>query len=121
MYKIILKDLEVFLPIGIFDFEKEKTQRVIIQLECLSYSNFKFNSINDCIDYSKIAFFIKEFENKPHVELIEELQLKIIKFCFDFDENIYNVNLTIFKTDILPFVECGINMQFSREQFEKIS
>lgn len=121
MYKIILKDLKLNLPIGIYEFEKQKTQPVIIQLECLSYSNYQFNTIEDCIDYSKISDFIKSFEHKPHVELIEQLQLKIIDFCFSLDEDIYFVNLTIFKTDIIPNVECGINMQFNKEEFLKIN
>lgn len=117
MYKIILKDLKVNLPIGIFDFEKEKTQPVVMQLVVHSYSNYKFNSINDCVDYSKIAEFIKGFENKPHVELIEQLQLQIMDFCFSLDEDIYFVDLTIYKTDIIPDVECGINMTFQRQEY----
>lgn len=120
MYKIILKDFKLNLPIGIYEFEKQKTQPVVIQLECLSYSNYKFNHIGDCIDYSKIADFIKSFEQQPHVELIEQLQLKIIDFCFSFNESIYFVDLTIFKTDILPYVECGINMKFHKEEFLEI-
>lgn len=120
MYKIILKDLKVNLPIGIYEFEKEKTQPVVIQLECLSYTNYQFNNISDCIDYSKIAEFIKGFETQPHVELIEQLQLKIIDFCFSLDEDIYFVDLTIFKTDIISYVECGINMQFKKEDYLKI-
>ena len=121
MYKIILKNLELNLPIGIFDFEKIKKQRVVMQLELKSYSNFKFNSIDDCIDYSKIADFIKNFETQPHVELIEQLQLKIIDFCFSLDEDIYFVDLTIFKPDIIPNVECGVNMQFNKEDFFKVN
>lgn len=117
MYKIILKDLKLNLPIGIYEFEKEKTQPVLIQLECFSYSNYKFNSTNNYIDYSKIFEFIKGFEKKPHIELIEELQLQIIEFCFSFDEDIYFVDLTIFKTDIIPDVQCGVNMQFNKEDF----
>jgi len=58
MYKIILKNIELNLPIGIFDFEKIQKQRVIMQLELKSYSNFKFNSIDDCIDYSKISEYL---------------------------------------------------------------
>lgn len=120
MYKIILKDLKVNLPIGIFDFEKEKTQPVVMQLVCHSYSNYQFDSISDCVDYSKIAEFIKSFEHKPHVELIEQLQLQIMDFCFNFDEDIYFVDLTIYKTNIIPDVECGINMTFNREEFTNI-
>lgn len=120
MYKIILKDLKLNLPIGIYEFEKQKTQPVVVQLECLSYSNYQFQSIKDCIDYSKISDFIKSFETKPHIELIEQLQLKIIEFCFSLDEDIYFVDLTIFKTDIIPNVECGINMKFTKEEFLKI-
>ena len=121
MYKIILKDLKVNLPIGIYEFEKEKTQPVVIQLECLSYTNYKFNDISDCIDYSKISEYIFSFENKPHVELIENLQMDIINFCFNFHEDIYFVDLTIFKPDIIPNVECGVNIQFNKEDFFKVN
>lgn len=121
MYKIILKNLKLNLPIGIYEFEKEKTQSVLINLECLSYSSYQFNNINDCIDYSKIFEFIKSFETKAHIELIEQLQLKIINFCFSFDENIYFIDLTIFKTDIIPDVQCGINMQFNKEDFLQLN
>lgn len=120
MYKIILKNLEVSLPIGIFDFEKEKTQPVIINLECLAHSNYNFLDIKDCIDYSKIAEFIKGFEKKPHIELIEQLQMEILNYCFSLDEDIYFVDLTIFKPNILPYVECGINMKFHKEEYLKI-
>lgn len=120
MYKIILKDLKLNLPIGIYEFEKQKTQPVVMHLECLAYSNYQFNSIEDCIDYSKISDFIKSFESKPHVELIEQLQLMIIDFCFSFNEEIYSVNLTIFKTDIIPNVECGVTMKFSKDEYLKI-
>lgn len=120
MYKIILKNLEVYLPIGIYAFEKENTQKVIMNLECFSHSNYKFINIEDCIDYSKIAEFIKEFEKKPHIELIEQLQMEIFEYCFSLDENIYFIDLTIFKVDIIPYVECGINMSFSREKYLEI-
>ena len=120
MYKIILKNLEVYLPIGIYDFEKEKTQKVIVNLECLSHSNYKFINIEDCIDYSKIAEFIKGFEKKPHIELIEQLQIEILDYCFSSYEDIYFIDLTIFKVDIIPYVECGINMSFSRENYLEI-
>lgn len=121
MYTIILKNIELNLPIGIFDFEKVKKQRVTMQLELKSYSNFKFNSIDDCIDYSKITNYIFSFENKTHVELIENLQMDIINFCFDFHEDIYFVDLTIFKPDIIPNVECGVNMQFHKEDFLRLN
>lgn len=117
MYKIILKNLEVYLPIGIYDFEKEKTQKVIVNLECLAHTNYKFMDIKDCIDYSKIAEFIKGFEKKPHIELIEQLQMEILNYCFSLDEDIYFVDLTIFKVDIIPYVECGINMSFSKAEY----
>lgn len=89
MYRIILKNLEVSLPIGIYDFEKVKSQKVIMHLECLAHTDYNFLNIENCIDYSIIANFIKSYETKPHVELIEQLHMEIVDYCFSLNENIY--------------------------------
>ena len=87
--------------IGLLDFERDRPQRVIIDLEAsYDYRNENF------IDYADMVFLIKtELQTKKY-ELLEEALLGIKQKLYTAYPQLQSLKLKIAKPDILP--ECSV-------------
>ncbi len=97
--KIIIKDLILFLSVGIHDFEKLKKQRVKFNLEITSDPNLK-SEIKSIINYESIINIIKKLTEKKHFELLESLSESIFDEMFK-NKKIKQIKLKIEKLDII--------------------
>jgi len=97
--KIIIKDLILFLSVGIHDFEKLKKQRVKFNLEITSDPNLK-SEIKSIINYESIINIIKKLTEKKHFELLESLSEYIFDEMFK-NKKIKQIKLKIEKLDII--------------------
>lgn len=75
MDKIHIKGLEIFAHHGVYDEEKEKGQRFIINADISVNTAYAGESddIDDTLDYGKACEFIKDFMVKNQVNLLETL------------------------------------------------
>ncbi len=93
--KVNIKKLEFKCIIGILDFERKKKQKVIIDI------SFKYNyKKGDFIDYSEVAFLVKQNLKQQKFGLIEDAIVdtkELLEFKFD----IKNLKINITKPDIL--------------------
>lgn len=93
--KVNIKNLEFKCIIGILDFERKKKQKVIIDI------SFKYNyKKGDFIDYSEVAFLVKQNLKQQKFGLIEDAIVdtkELLEFKFD----IKNLKIKITKPDIL--------------------
>ncbi len=93
--KVNIKKLEFKCIIGILDFERKKKQKVIIDI------SFKYNyKKGDFIDYSEVAFLVKQNLKQQKFGLIEDAIVdtkELLEFKFD----IKNLKIKITKPDIL--------------------
>lgn len=98
---IHIENLEYHVIIGLLDFEREKSQRVIIQLEA-SYDYQK----NKFIDYADITTLIKEKLKKEKYELLEDALIGLKNSLCTTYPQLQTLKLKIAKPDILN--DCSV-------------
>ena len=100
--KIDIESLEFKCIIGIFDFERVKKQKVIINL------SFEYDFSNDrFIDYSEVVDLVKQTMKKEKFQLIEDAILYLTKLLNQTYE-IKNLKLKISKPTILK--DCIVSL-----------
>jgi dihydroneopterin aldolase len=105
---IHIEALEFDVIIGLLDFERDRPQRIIIDLEAsYDYTDEEF------IDYADMVFLIqKELKGKRY-KLLEEALLGVkILLCTTYPQ-IQTLALKISKPDILP--QCSVALSNSWE------
>ena len=109
MYKIKIKDIEIFGYHGLYPHEKENGQNFIINLEYLPVVNI--NEINDdiskTVDYMSIVAFLQVEFNAKRFNLIESLAADLInrinnRFTFQY-----------FKINILKKMEKSFSVEIN--------
>ena len=98
MLKINIEELTFSCIIGILDFEREKEQKVIVNV---SFEYFFVEDGSNFIDYSKIVYYIENSMKKERFKLIEDAILSLRKYLKSTYE-IKNLKVKISKPDILP-------------------
>jgi len=85
--KIILDELEIECLIGIFDWEREKKQKVLIsfELDCDTKNAARADDINLAVDYKAISKAIISLVEPSEFFLIETMAEKIAETCLKFD------------------------------------
>ncbi len=100
--RVFIKDLTIEMSAGIYDFEKQAKQRVIINVTMDVACNYgkPLKSINEVISYEDIVNDIIETSSAKHYDLLEELAELIATKCLK-QEKVKTVNITIEKPDII--------------------
>lgn len=85
MDKVFLHDLQVKTTIGIFDWERRLRQTVSIDLEMASdiRAAAASDSIEDALDYKKVAKRIIAFVEESEFQLVETLAERIAGIVID--------------------------------------
>ena len=110
--KILINNLELMASIGVYEKEKKRKQKIVINLEILltNESEPKNDNFLETQDYSQFRKIIKDIVESQHFELLEILTNKIhstiIKKRF-----ILGANITVSKPDI--FDDCEVAYQVS--------
>ena len=75
MDKIIIKGLEVFAHHGVYENEKSKGQKFVInaEFEVDTLTASLSDDIEDTLDYAKVCEFIKDYMVVNQVNLLETL------------------------------------------------
>ncbi len=107
---IVMRNVELRVRIGEHAWEKNDAQRLHLQLAL----KFGFRAYNEhhggYINYDPLRTFLKEIEQRPHVERIETLAHDILTACFELTPA-ERVELTIVKPDIFPEMQ-GVGLRF---------
>jgi len=103
---IHIEKLEFDVIIGLLDFERDRPQCVIIDLEAsYAYENENF------IDYADMVFLIQKELKEKRYELLEEALLGVkLLLCMTYPQ-IKTLSLKISKPNILP--ECNVALSNS--------
>ena len=100
--KILITDLSLMLSIGIHDFEKNKKQKVIfnINLNINPYLYPLKNNLSSIVNYETVIKTITKLTKNKHYELLESLAEDIFSELFK-NINIRLIKLKIEKTQII--------------------
>jgi len=100
---IHIEDLTFDVIIGLLDVERDKPQRVILNLEAsYDYSDDKF------IDYADLVILIKEKLKIERYTLLENALLGIKEILYTTYPHIETLSIKISKPDIIP--ECTVSL-----------
>ena len=99
--EIFFKNIELMRNIGVYKHEKEKPQRVIVNIKILLSDtvNPKNDKINETLNYNLVYTKIKNIAKSQHFNLVETLANQIFKDLISFDK-ITHLSVSISKPDI---------------------
>ena len=111
---IHIEALEFDVIIGLLDFEQDRPQRVIIDLEAsYAYDNEAF------INYADMVFLIeKELKDKRY-KLLEEALLGVKNILYTAYPGLQTLTLKISKPDILPQCTVALSHAWEFSQIRK--
>jgi dihydroneopterin aldolase len=104
--KILVEALECEVIIGLLDFERERTQRVLVDLEL----NYNYSS-ETFIDYADLVLLIEKELKEKRYELLEEALFGIKAVICRAYPHILSLTLKVAKPDIIP--NCSVALSDS--------
>lgn len=113
MDKVFIKGLELFTLIGVYDFERDAKQRILVDLELRTDLTpaGKSDNVADTLDYGAIANRLAEIADTASYKLLEALADEMIAVVLT-EFAAQTVTLTIHKPDILNNVDTvGISLR----------
>ncbi len=105
--RLFLKDYEVYINIGVHDFEKRAEQRVIFNVEIyvpLELNTPKQDRLEEVLDYDFIRKTIAERIKRGHIHLQETLCDEIVAAILEHP-NVMAVRVSTAKPDVYPDCE----------------
>tara|TARA_Y100000992_G_scaffold189811_1_gene128604 strand:+ start:183 stop:587 length:405 start_codon:yes stop_codon:yes gene_type:complete len=114
--KVLIKDLELKMLIGIHNFEKKKKQRVrfnlVINIDQNLFPND--NDLKSIVNYEQVIKTIKRITAKKHYPLLETLAEKIFSKLFE-NLRIKKILLRIEKLDVIKnTTSVGVEIEKTR-------
>ena len=99
--KIFFKNLELICSVGVHDFEHDKPQRIIVNIQANLKSNLipENDKIDETINYDLLYSGIKKIVKSRHFNLLETLTHSIFEYLSNFEE-IKSVKVCVSKPDI---------------------
>jgi dihydroneopterin aldolase len=117
MDKIHIEGLEVFALIGVYDWEREHQQRLIVDVELsadLSLAALT-DDVNNTLNYAEIAQGLSNFAAKSQYKLIEALASHMLDWLLHSFPKLKKVRLKLSKPDILANAN-NVAVEFTKEQ-----
>jgi dihydroneopterin aldolase len=116
MDKIHIEGLEVYSLIGVFDWERDAKQRLLVDM-VLSFDLAQAamsDKVLDTINYAEVAACVDSLANQSEFELLEALCKAMIDKVFE-QFPVSKINLKLSKPDILPNAE-NVAVELSRNR-----
>ena len=105
--RLYLRDYEVWINIGVHDFEKKGEQRVKINVDLyvpLAFSTPKADQLDEVLDYDFIRRSIAERVSRGHIHLQETLADDVLRLMLAHPR-VQAVRLSSNKPDVYPDCE----------------
>jgi len=117
--KVLIRNLQLPVLIGVYDFEREAKQRVIFELDC--YVDCRpagqSDDVSDAVDYAKVTEVITQICTDSEYALLEALAEHVCTELLAQFSAIQQIDLTLHKPDIMPNdVQVAIQIQRRRTE-----
>jgi FolB domain-containing protein len=120
MDQVFIQDLELQGVIGIYDWERQAPQKILVNLVLfadLSRAG-ETDDINDCIDYEALANRVKAFVEGSARQTVEALAADIARLCLS-ETRAERVRVRVEKPEIYPFARSvGVEIERDRTWLE---
>ena len=116
MDKIYIEGLQVYSLIGVYDWEREAKQRLLVDMQLFTDLSLaaKSDQVKDTLNYAEVASCVEQLANISEFELIEALADAMITRVFECFP-VQKVCLKLSKPDILPNAN-NVAVEFLRER-----
>ena len=117
MDKVIIKDILARGILGIREWEREKPQDILINIEIFTdaYEQSAPDDISECIDYSEVTKKVIQHAETAQRFTVEALAEDIAHICLD-DPKALRVTVRVEKPGAVRFAQSvGIEIQRSRK------
>jgi 7,8-dihydroneopterin aldolase/epimerase/oxygenase len=100
---IFIKDLLVKGIIGIYDWERENEQDILINIQCFgdTHNAALSDDLNECIDYENLANTIKKLVKESNRFTLEALAEDIANACLSIN-SVRKTVVRVEKPGVLP-------------------
>ena len=117
MNKIHIEGLEVLSLIGVYDWERQHQQRLIVDVELRTNLTkaAQTDDVLDTLNYALVAKGISDYAAKSEFKLIEALASGLVDWLLRTFPILQGVTLKLSKPDILANAK-NVAVEFSREQ-----
>jgi dihydroneopterin aldolase len=117
MDKIHIEGLEVLALIGLYDWEREHQQRLIVDVELSADLSMaaQTDDVDNTLNYAQIAQGISEFAARSEFKLIEALASHMVDWLLQTFPMLKTVRLKLSKPDILANAK-NVAVEFTKEQ-----
>lgn len=112
--RVIIRDLETSVRVGIYESEKESPQPIHLDVDLWSSKKMPSNTLEDFIDYDPIRNLVCNiWPDREHIELLETLAQELIDFSLK-DDRISAVRIRITKPHLKNTKMAGVELFHSR-------
>ena len=120
--RVLIRNLQLDVLIGVYDFEREAPQRVIFEVDL--HTNNRpaglSDNVQDAVDYASVTQLITDISLQSEYQLLEALAEHVAQAVLDKFVNVIAIDLTLHKPDIMPNdVKVAIAITRYRENGEK--
>jgi dihydroneopterin aldolase len=114
--KIYIEGLQVYSLIGVYDWEREKKQRLLVDMELFTDLSraAKSDRVSDTLNYAEVASCIEQVADVSEFELLEALANAIVSKVFA-GFPVQKISLKLSKPDILPKAQ-NVAVELVRER-----
>lgn len=111
---VFVRDLEVMALIGIYDQEKVKPQRIVVNIDLSVKEGAGDDDISHVVSYEIVVKKVEAIIAEGHVNLVETLCEKIAASCLT-DKRVVAARVRVEKPDIIPNARSvGVEIERSR-------
>ena len=117
MNKIHIEGLEVLALIGVYDWERQHQQRLIVDVELSAdlTQAAQTDDVNHTLNYAEIAQGIRDFAKDSQYQLLEALASQLVDWLLQTFPLLTKVRLKLSKPDILANAK-NVAVEFIKEQ-----
>lgn len=115
--RIIIRDLEIMMSIGIYDFEKTKKQPVKINITLdidQSQVDWLSDMIEESVSYADVIDSINALAGKGHIHMVERFAEDIAELCLA-DDRVLQAHIRVEKTKIIAEA-AGVGVEIIRQR-----
>jgi dihydroneopterin aldolase len=98
---VFVRDLELLAPIGIYEQEKQKPQRIIVNIDLSVKEGSGDDDISHVVSYEIVVKKVEAILAAGHTNLVETLCEKIAASCLT-DKRVLAARVRVEKPDIIP-------------------
>lgn len=122
MYTVIIENYPVEMFVGLSDDEKKYKHKIFVDVKLyasLESIPEKVKSIEQCIDYTKVVSFMRAWETRGHVDLLETLRKDMLAFSFS-DSRVIKAEINIKRACKSQANMVGVGAIMTREEYDNL-